>query len=321
MKNKIGFYLILGGIIICSCSNTNGKSDTESLLKDNPVTINWEDKTTKEITSYSSEVEVYSKDNRKNLNYSLVNKYKLNTKKIGETQYTRLDMLLDSMANSSIVTDGETSILFNNKTNEVAYKIKNENNISSDLSFFSESSLISKLSLDSIKTSAKRLNFDLTEDKSKGVLSLQIPSEYFNKECVDKRISTKVKFDIANETLFEIEIIDKKEDGTIETSVNNPIYQDVDGVPVKVGSITVIKKEVQTLIDGFNEDIQIFNSPDDIPTLSDEEYEKMKSTGQLFETEVTYGNPADLSSIQTIVEINKAVEINKVDDAAFKMLF
>ena len=210
MGKKIGFYLILSGIIICSCCKTNGNTDTDSLLKENPVTVNWEDKTSKEITSYSSEVEVYSKDNRKNLNYSLVNKYKLNTKKIGEKQYTRLDMLIDSMANSSIVTDGETSILFNNKTNEVAYKIRNENNISSDLSFFSESSLISKLSLDSIKNSAKRLNFDLTEDKSKNLLSLQIPSEYFNKECVDKRISTKVKFDTSNETLFEIEIIDEK---------------------------------------------------------------------------------------------------------------
>ncbi len=46
----------------------------------------------------------------------------------------------------------------------------------------------------------------------------------------------------------------------------------------------------------------------------------MLATGSAFEdTDITFGDPADLSSVETIVEKYESIEINKVDDRLFRL--
>lgn len=151
---------------------------------------------------------------------------------------------------------------------------------------------------------------------------MDLPSSLFNNNDFEQRISTKVKFDTINETLLEVETIDIEDDGRKVTTTSNPVYEDVDGEPVKIGMITQLDVVFTELVDGFNEDFEYIESEDDLPELSEEDFNAMESTGAIHEvSHQLFSNPADLSYTETQVELYTSVDINNVDDAEFKLLF
>ena len=76
------------------------------------------------------------------------------------------------------------------------------------------------------------------------------------------------------------------------------------------------------MIDGINPDeMEWFESPEDIPEMSDSEYEELKASGCIEEiSDMTFGNPADPSYTETIAEVYEDVKINAVSDETFKLL-
>ena len=74
------------------------------------------------------------------------------------------------------------------------------------------------------------------------------------------------------------------------------------------------------MIEGL-EDLEYYNSIDEIPEITMEEYEKMKANGNIREIEnYRLGNPADLSNTVTTIEIYEDIEINVLDDIEFRPL-
>lgn len=139
---------------------------------------------------------------------------------------------------------------------------------------------------------------------------------------MEKRISTKVTYDTVSETLENMETIDIKDDGSTVTTSIDYIYQECDDNLVKVGMITTIDTKYDNLIEGVDENLPYFDSIDDIPEISDEEFEKLSANGNIFKNDsIKFGNPADLSSVVTIVEVYENIEINNIDDSVFKLLF
>ena len=242
---------------------------------------------------------------------------------INENQYNRLDFSPEFGEGKahSVVSDNSQIILFDTNSNEIEYRIPMQENISQDLAFLGMESAVSKINLDLIKSESKRLSLDLIEDSKKS-LTLDIPSSYFfnNSNSSESRISTRVMFDVEQEVLSQVEVVSVRADGTKITTNSYPMYQDNDGTPIKIGLVTVVKSEAPELLQGF-EDVQYFDSIDDIPEMSDAEYERILESGEFEEVEnMTFGNPADLSYEETILEVYSDIEINTVDESAFKIL-
>ncbi len=317
------FSVLLLITLIISCKNDSEITKPEELFTENPVTIGWNGETSSEIESFQTDVEVYSMNNRKQTSLKKSNKYRLSLKKINGVQYSRIDM--DSDHNGgiarSVITNDKECIIFNTNTEEIECRIPVDSSFDA-LSFMNSENGLSRINLDKIKADAKRLSLDVTEEEDSKSICVSLPSDLFNSnESLTKRLSTKVMFDTINETLNEVEIVTIDDEGIKVTTTSNPVYEITDdGTPVKIGMITVIDKNNPNRIEGFPDDYPVYNSYDDIPDITHEEAEKMLKAGTAFvEKNITFGDPADMSSVETIVEKYNSVEINKIDDSLFRL--
>ena len=158
-----------------------------------------------------------------------------------------------------------------------------------------------------------------TATNEKNSMMIDIPNTYFFDNEYETRVSTRVMFDTEEETLSQVEIVMIQQDGTIVTTTTYPMYQDYEGVPIRIGTVTVVNSKAQNLLSGF-EDAEYFESVDEIPEISDEEYEQLLESGELVEVDnMLFGNPADMSYEETIIEVYNDIEINNVDESLFKI--
>lgn len=117
-----------------------------------------------------------------------------------------------------------------------------------------------------------------------------------------------------------MELVEVDSEGNRITTTVYPMYETIKGEPVKIGQITIIDTQKAELLEGFD-DVEYFDSMDEIPILSDEEYEQLMADGVLFEEEyLEFGNPADLSNVETIVEVYETIDINKAEESMFRLL-
>lgn len=326
MKKFLCLTLILGTVFFISCKSSQEKEIPYSkMFKENPVTINWQQNETSSdnIESFKANVSVYSMNNRTDTSSVLQSKYKMSLSTINEIPYSRLDFSPEFEEGKaySVVSNNSQIILFDTFSNKIEYKISMQENISQDLAFLGMENAVSRVNLDLIKSESKRLSLDLIEDSKKS-LTLDIPNSYFfdNSNSLESRISTRVMFDVEQEVLSQVEVVSVRDNGTKITTNSYPMYQDNDGTPVKIGLVTVVKSEATELLQGF-EDAQYFNSIDEIPKMSDAEYERILKSGEFEEVKnMTFGNPADLSYEETILEVYSDIEINTVDKSAFRIL-
>lgn len=327
MKKVLCLILILETVfLLISCKSSQEKEIPYSkMFKENPVTINWQQNETSsdDIESFQANVSVYSMNNRTDTSSVLQSKYKISLSTINEIPYSRLDFSPEFGERKaySVVSNNSQIILFDTFSNKIEYKISMQENISQDLAFLGMENAVSRVNLDLIKSESKRLSLDLIEDSKKS-LTLDIPNSYFfdNSNSLESRISTRVMFDVEQEVLSQVEVVTIREDGTKITTNSYPMYQDNDGTPVKIGLVTVVKSEAPELLQGF-EDAQYFNSIDEIPKMSDAEYERILKSGEFEEVKnITFGNPADLSYEETILEVYSDIEINTVDKSTFRIL-
>lgn len=335
MKSERTSQLIVMGLTITvalsilfgSCSNgiTNTENDeAKTLFEENPVTIVWNDSVSGEVYGFQANVEVYGMNNRKDSGPSLQDTYRVMSKKINGIQHLRLDFSPETNDGRarSLVTDGKEMVIFDRSTGETEQRMALTDSIPDALRFLDPETVFTRMNLDRIRSESARMAFDIQDDTETSSMLISLPSTFFANEYGQQRTSTKIRFDTLEDTLSEIELIDILEDGTVITSTTNPVYQDQDGIPVKVGSITMIQSDNPNLIEGFAEDTPIYESYDDIPTLTQDELELLQSEGSISPApDPVFGDPADLSNVQTVIEVYQEIEINETPDSAFKMLW
>ena len=305
---------------ITGCNNTID-DPAKKILTSSPSTITWDD-TSEEMSSYTANVTVYRMNNRFDSALKMDSSYRLCTKLIDGEQYTRLDMLDASPDGQfrSIITGPEETVLFNSLTNEIQQRTV-ANHEAMDFVFLQNGLGFGKVNLDTIRQEAQRLSLDIVDDNKKSTLLISLPNEYFSTDT-EKRISTKLSYDTTTETLTSIETIDVIENESTITSTMEFVYQEIDGNYVKVGMITTIDTKYDNLIETNEPITDYYESYDDIPEISNEDFEKMQMEGNIFEDSSTVlGNPTDLSSVVTVVEVYDDINVNNTDDSVFKIIF
>jgi outer membrane lipoprotein-sorting protein len=325
MKQITALSLLMAVIITLSgCYDTAMERNSNVLepFQEGPVSITWNGDKNADVKSYQANVQVYSMNNRKDTAAGLSRTYSMAVRSFGDKVLTRINFEKDnSMPFRSVISDGEEAVVFNPETEEIGYRITLEDSKSPLYRIFGNQSAMSRINLSLVREEARRLSLNLTEDTVSKTLLLELPPELLPSNGFDKIIQSRAVFNLANDTLQETEVVMVREDETIVTTTVTLVYEDKDGVPVKIGMITVIDSKTSKLIEGIDPNYPVYNSPDDIPTLTAEQFAEMKETGNIHEVAgITFGDPADLSYIETIYEVYQDIEINAVPESMFRLI-
>ena len=321
---KLVFYGLFLIITFSACNNTvYEKKPGLEPFSENPITITWKGES-REVESFQTNVQVFKMNNRKDTYATLNQAYRMAMSTVGDRVLTRIDMEDDGNASfRSVVSDGENTIIYNPDTEEIGYRITDPTAQSPLNRVFGQITSLSRVNLSLIREEAKRLSLDIIEETEDGgsMLLLELPPALFPKNNTDTIISSRAVFDLSNDTLLETEVVMKLEDDTVVTTTVEPVYEEVNGVPVKIGQVTIINSQAPGLIEDVDPDIPIYNSPDDLPEMSASDLAALEAAGNVFEdTEMTFGDPADLSYVETIYEVYQDIEINNAPEQLFRIL-
>jgi hypothetical protein len=307
--------------ILFSCRDTNVTKSESEVSFDDPVYIVWANKQ-EDLESYRADVDVFAMNSRTDTGAVQVDSYSMSIKKINGKTYTRIDVQENDQIDRlrSIVSDGIEMVMFNPVTYDIDFRISITNPIPQELDFFSNEAMLSKVNLSFIRSEAHRLSFNILESSGTGGLSLELPSRLFPGNSGENRISTKAVFDTNKELLNHTEVITYLIDGTKRTATSYPIYQEYNNTYIKTGTVHITEYNVPYRISGL-EGAKIYNSPEDYPIISKQEYEQLAKEGLAFPAgEMLFGDPADLSFTETIVERYRNVEINTIDNNVFRAI-
>jgi len=239
----MALLLITAIIILGSCDNVIYEHQGNGLnqFQENPVVITWNGQNTTDVQSFQANVQVYSKNSRKGNVAGLTREYRLAIRSAGDQIVTRIDLKQDeSVPYRSIITDGEEAVLFNPITEEIGYRIPLEDSKSPLNRIFAGQSGLSRINLALIREEAKRLSLDITEDTTSNTLLLELPPNLIPQNGLDMITRSRAAFNLANETLLETEVVMIRDDGTIVTTTATPIYEDDNGVPVKLVTVRAV---------------------------------------------------------------------------------
>ena len=320
---KLFFAVISVTLIFVSCSN-EPQNSVSQLFEENPATVTWNTSKTDCIDTFAATVSVYEDSNRRTGGAKLREQYKMAVKTVADKQYVRFDFpAKEKVAAKTVLSNGTDTIIVDTKTNQIEKKLtasEADLKVINDLGYIISQQNLSKIDLSRIKTEAAKLALDMIENKSEKVLSVILPSKYFSTDK-EKRLSTKVSYDTSNELMETVETVTEMEDGSIVTVTTCPVYEEVeDGLIIKIGQYSIIDKKSDIRYEGF-EDIEYFDSLDDIPELSQDEYEQLADAGNAVTIEnFPLGDPSDPSSTETIIELYDNIEINVIDDSVFKLI-
>ena len=258
-------------------------------------------------------------NNRQDTYANLGDSYRLAMMVIDDRILTRVDF--DELNYDSVISDGEEAIVFNPVTDEISYRIPLEDSNSPLERMFGNQGTMSKINLSLIREEARRLSLNMTEEMDGNRLLLELPPNVIPQNGFDNITSSRVVFDVATETLAETAVVMVREDGTVVTTTGTPIYEDKDGVPVKVGMVTVIDSKAPGLIEDIDPDMTYFNSSDDVPELSKGRLAELQAEGNIHEIpSMVFGDPADLSYVETVYEIYQDIRINSVPVGLFRLI-
>jgi outer membrane lipoprotein-sorting protein len=310
-------------MFFAACNIGNPLKPEEKIFKENSVTIKWSDKS-KNIDSISANVKVFSMNNRKLTPMEQTNQYRLVIKTENDKIMTRIDTDSDFAGGltRSVVSDGNELVIFNTASNEVLSRGILPEKEKSKYDFLTASPITGRINLDVIKEETKRLALDVIDETAeKGTMAINLPGGFMKAPNGEKVLKAKIVFDTVNEVLDEVEITTIPEEGKTVTTTQVSVYEETNGELIKIGCVTTIDTKNENLIEGFPEDYKYYNSIDEIPEISQKKYEELKKNGNIYEdVGMTLGNPADLSNIQTIVEIYDYIDINNVGNEEFRLL-
>jgi len=327
MKRIVTILFTIVTIILSGChheiKHQYDVADLKGFLEE-PVTIAWNNDHKNGLQNFQANVQVYRMNNRMDTGASLSETYRLAISTMHNKIVSRIDFNADQDTPAhTVISDGKDIIMINPATEEITCRISVDNMQSPLNRLLAGQSGLSKINLSQVREEAKRLSLDIKEeitDKNKNLI-VDIPSALIQQTGTNTITRSRITFDITNEVILETEVVMVREDKTVVSSKVTPLYEMFDEMPIKVGTVTVIDTKAPDLIEGIESDTPIYKSYDDIPTISEEEFKKLQGEDSIQQNpDITFGNPADLSSVETIYELYQDIEINSAPESLFRII-
>jgi len=282
-------------LTVCSNATHEKRGNGLEQFTEWPTTITWKGDQKEEVRSFQTNVQIYSKNDRTDTHATLNQTYRLSMSTIRERTFTRVDFDFDSSVPlRSVISDGEEFIAFNPATDEIGYRMQIEDSQSPLNRILGNQSVLSRINLSLIREEAHRLSLDMSEetDGDSRILLLELPPGLLPQNGTDRIISSRAVFNLNNETLMETSVVMIREDNTVVKTTSTPVYEELNGVPVKIGMITEIEAEDPNKIEGIEQ-----GSP-----------------------EIISGDPSDMSYKETIYEVYQDIEINSTPEHLFRLI-
>lgn len=322
-------YLLVCVIFVFSfsgCNNDPEVTNPDDYFDENK--IDWTTNPDGTITSFETDVEVYSMNNRHDSCFKLTNKYNLAVKRINDDMYVRID--LDAQTNGgtaiTVISNDSKILIVDTLTNAILQTLPVVDSNDKDLDFLKYEACLSTVNLDFIKAEVQRLSLGYSDDTAENLLTINIPVSKIQTTTKESRVSSTVVFNSENKTLKSVKNVTMIGETTV-TSTQEPVYKEYTGIPdkiipIKVGTITIINSNAPTgKIPNFGTEYETYDNIEDIPDIDSGDLEKLKEAGNVSkENSIIFGDTTDLSYIETVVEKYVAVKINETDDSKFSLL-
>jgi hypothetical protein len=323
-KQYLKGMFVITAIMHLSCNNgMDGiKENPFSKFEENPVSITWHGEKGQDIQSFQAQVNTFAMNNRSDTQAVLSSRYQLALKTIDGKIYSRIDFEAGEFTSArSVVSDGTEMVFLDPVTGAVVEKMTVEVPESPLFKYFTQEPGLSRINLSFIREEAQRLALDMYGAEEGKKLVIDLPGNIFPQNQGETVTRRRISFDTTNDTLAETAISMVLESGTVMETTITPVYEEKNGIPVKIGMVTVIESKAPELIGGFDDDAQIYDSIDDLPELSAADLERLLEAGNVSEDPgMKFGDPCDLGYTETVIEMYENVDINNVSNSLFRPL-
>jgi len=315
--------MIVAAIVLISCPTLIKENElSNEAYKEYPITIEVFEKHISEgIETFEAEVSVYRMNSRNDSGFTLTNKYQLSSQEINGEKITRIDYSDNHPAEfRSVITNGDFFIFFNPDSEQASQRIESQMPNNQAYRLLNSQNYLSKVNLSLLRQEAQRVSLDILADDV-NTLIISVPPELTQTINGERRLSTKLSFNVKDEILESTETVTIAENGATITVTVTPRYEKIDEVPIKTGQLTVTKVDIPPISE-YPYEGDIFNSPEDIPTISNEEYERLNRQGMIHKRDgIVFGDPNDLSYIETEVELYSTIKVNNTKALSLKFFW
>lgn len=320
-------FLLTLALFSCESSLNTGAEEVLSRYQDHTVTVYNGNSSLKEIESYQAQVKTYYSNSRRGIEMEPGEEYRLSLKMMDGTLYSRMDFdskAFPDLIPRSLITSDKGSVLFQTLTNTVEMRLPPE---PEKRLFLNQDSLsvLGRVNMDEIIKESQRLSLDIL-DETPGLLALELPPGYFQPQSnglgfETEVISCRLSFDTKENLLLSSEMVVKESDGSEISSALHPLYQESDGIMVKVGQVQVVDNRIPFNTLGSESSVMTYETPDDIPEISEEELKALQESGVLSQNEapVLFGYQFTPDFQEVFVDLYEEVKINSLEDSLFKL--
>lgn len=313
-NEKFALLLIFASIMFVSCDMAKQKSVSQSRESDPVSIIN--ETSSSQISDFTAKVSITEKNSRIAFSEKLVNEYQVSTKIIGNNIFSRIDFNEKDGQYRSVISSNSETILFDRQNGDVLERVINDSSEES----FEVSTLFSRVDLDMVKDYYGRLSYKITENSENNLLKIETPTELLKDVTLnDSQLNTEIiYYDLAMSVpvkeIYETVSADNvKIEIVIETT-----YQEIDGIPVKVGTVETKSYDFPYQNDVSEWVFPIIESEDEIEEISEEEFEELDKS-QLYAQDVIIGDPADPDYTTTTVTTYEDVQLNSLSESFFRI--
>lgn len=306
-------------IVLTSCGLvTNEKTAPISIVgASRPVSIALsEDVQT--IQSYSADVSVYTENDRIAGSQTLSQSYRLSVKEIDEEVYYRMDFSAENGPPDfrTILISEDEMVFLDGGGLEVSRMTLDTASDDMILPFNRTRIYFGSFDVDSILTEARRLSLDITEDDEIDAFAISLRPELFDSRRGITVQRMEIYFDMVEEEYLGSEMVSVDDEGTVVTESENYVYEEVDGLPIVIGSIVETHYDYSFTYETDESSIPGIVDPETLPEISEEEAEELS----VWEFTPIIGDPADPDYTRIETTLYDNIEINEVYDEVFRTI-
>jgi hypothetical protein len=301
-------------------------SDTKSL---SPVVSFGSKSSSTGASSYQADVEVYRSNNRSVEPPALASKYRLAVKIIGGKLCSRVDLPASAFPDGkarAILSDGaslryvdldsmRTVARVSLKDDAVLGRIAGLGPSERTLSGY-----VGKADIAAVSAAYRSLSFDVAEENGAKGLAIGFPASALAALSRPgfRYTGAKLYYDVAESSYAGADSDLALEDGTTVHVATRPVYEDHDGVQVKVGEVTTSTYDSGATIDPSGASAPRVDDPAALPQLSDADLDALKASGAtVIQSNPIVGDPYDPKYTVTDVSVYQNISVDSLDDASF----
>jgi hypothetical protein len=277
------------------------------------------------VTDYQANVKVRYKNDRLVNSARLCQSYRLSVKLMDGDVKTRIDYVDDiepDLKGTSVLSDSKEIITFDTATGAIKSRTPLAPPAGMPIGDISGRSLFARVDVDKIREDALALDYDVSEDPERSWTVIQAGDGILSKMpgSASTPRSFKAFFDAAAGAMMGSEMVNVDPDGTVITSSQTMIYNEVGGVRVLVGNVLTVHYDLPYTLDVSDSTMPAVPDPATLPEMSLETFRQLESEGKArIDPNARIGDQSDPDYSDIWVTVYEELRTNTLPDSYFRI--